>query len=91
MKVRLEAQVVAFLRRQAPEPRQRLRDALRKLALGEGDVKNLEPPLEEYQRLRIGPYRVIFRNDGDDVRCVFAERRGLVYEVFSELLQQRPR
>lgn len=89
MKVRLEAQVVGFLHRQAPEPRRRLRDALHKLALGRGDVKSLEPPLEEYQRLRVGPYRVIFRNAGDHLRCVFAERRGIVYEVFSELLERR--
>ena len=53
-------------------------------------VKSLEPPLEEYQRLRVGPYRILFRHAGDRVRCVFAERRGLVYEVFSEILLKGP-
>ena len=89
MRVRLEAQVVEFIRRQAPEPRRCLRDGLRKLVLGRGDVKGLEPPLEEYQRLRVGPYRIIFRDAGDHFRCVFAERRGIVYEVFSEMLERR--
>lgn len=81
--------MVEFLRRQAPDPRKRLRDALRKLEAGKGDIRSLEPPLEEYQRLRVGPYRVIFRHAGDHVRCVFAERRGIVYEVFSEMLERR--
>ena len=90
MKVELESQVVTFVRKQAPEPRRRLREALRDLARGRGDIKGLEPPLEEYQRLRVGPYRVIFRHAGDRVRCVFAERRGIVYEVFSEILLRRP-
>lgn len=90
MKVRLEAQVVEFIRRQAPDPRRRLRDGLRALARGRGDVKGLEAPLEEYQRLRVGPFRLIFRHAGDHLRVVFAERRGIVYEVFAEMLERRP-
>ncbi len=88
MKVELESQVVAFVRGQAPEPRRRLREALRALARGRGDIKGLEPPLAEYQRLRVGPYRIIFRRAGGRLRCVFAERRGLVYEVFSEMVRK---
>ena len=51
-------------------------------------IQSLEPPLEDYQRLRVGPYRVIFRNASDHVRCVFAERRGIVYEVFAEMVER---
>ena len=86
MKVELESQVVAFVRKQAPEPRRRLRDALRGLVRGLGDIRGLEPPLGEYQRLRVGPYRVIFRQADDRLRCAFAERRGIVYEVLSEMM-----
>jgi mRNA-degrading endonuclease RelE of RelBE toxin-antitoxin system len=66
-----------------------LREGLRALTLGRGDVKGLEPPLEEYQRLRVGPYRIIVRVAGDHFRCIYAERRGIVYEVFSEMLERR--
>ena len=91
MNVEVESQVVTFVRKQAPEPRRRLREALRGLARGRGDIKGLEPPLDGYQRLRVGPYRVIFRQAGDRLmRCVFAERRGIVYEVFSEMLLKGP-
>jgi mRNA-degrading endonuclease RelE of RelBE toxin-antitoxin system len=90
LKVELESQVITFVRKQAPEPRRRLREALRASTRSRGDIKGLEPPLEEYQRLRVGPYRIIFRQAGDRVRCVFAERRGIVYEVFSEILLEGP-
>jgi len=48
---------LAFVRRLAPEPRRTIRRALRDLALGKGDIRQLEPPLEGYSRLRIGAYR----------------------------------
>lgn len=86
MRVELEAQAVAFVRKQAPDPKRRLREALKDLGRERGDIKGLEPPLDEYQRLRVGPFRVIFRHTGRSIRCVFAERRGIVYEVFSEIL-----
>ena len=57
MRVRLSAQVVEFVRSQAPEPRRRLRNALRALTREQGDLKPLEGPLQEYHRLRIGSYR----------------------------------
>jgi mRNA interferase RelE/StbE len=87
LRIRLAAQVVEFVRRQAPEPRRRLRQAIRDLAAGRGDVKPLEGPLQEYCRLRVGPYRIILRYaTAKTVECVFAERRGLVYEVFAETM-----
>lgn len=90
MRVRLSSQVVEFVRSQAPEPRRRLRGALRSLARGEGDVKPLEGPLQEYHRLRVGSYRVLLRYaTAKTVECVFAERRSIVYEVFAETLIDR--
>ena len=85
VRVRLAPQVVEFVRRQAPEPRRRLRRALRDLAAGKGDVQPLEGPLEDYCRLRVGPYRIILcYATSKTIDCVFAERRRLVYEVFAE-------
>ena len=90
MRVRLSAQVVEFVRSQAPEPRRRLRSALRALAREEGDLKPLEGPLQEYQRLRVGSYRVILRYASSKViECIFAERRNVVYEIFAETLIDR--
>ncbi len=90
MTVRLAAQVVEFVRAQAPEPRRRLRRALRDLAHGKGDVQALEAPLEDYCRLRIGAYRIILRyTRSRTIECVFAERRILVYEVFADAMIER--
>jgi mRNA interferase RelE/StbE len=83
-------QVAAFVRRLAPEPRRALRQALRDLAAGKGDIRQLEAPLDGYNRLRVGAYRVIFAyGDKRVVECVFAERRSLVYEIFAREVAAR--
>ena len=94
MKVELSTQVLNFVRRQAPEPRRNLRQALRGLAAERGDIKTLEGPLNGYQRLRVGPFRIVFAyavapGRPTCIRCVFAERRDLVYTVFRKMLEQR--
>ena len=90
MRVRLAPQVSAFLRRLAPEPRQMLRRALRDLQRGCGDIKPLEGPLQDYCRLRAGPYRVLFSyGKGHTIDCIFAERRSIIYELFAQELVER--
>lgn len=90
MKVELSEQVVDFVRRLPPEPRRRLRRALRDLARERGDLKALEGPLDGYSRLRVGAYRVIVSYaKRRTVQCVFAERRSIVYELLVELLESR--
>ncbi len=85
MKVRPAAQVVDFVRRLAPEPRRRLRLALRDLEKGQGDIKPLEGPLQDHCRLRVVPYRIVFSyGKSGTIECVFAERRSIVYEVFAD-------
>ncbi|MGH7283519.1 MAG: type II toxin-antitoxin system RelE family toxin [Polyangiaceae bacterium] len=87
MKIELSAQVVDFVRRLAHEPRAMLRRALKDLATEKGDIRSLEGPLDGYCRLRVDGYRVIFAYAGRrSIQCIFAERRGIVYEVFAELL-----
>jgi mRNA-degrading endonuclease RelE of RelBE toxin-antitoxin system len=93
MKVEVSEQVAAFVRRQAPEPRRRLRLALRRLASERGDIRALEGPLRGYHRLRVGPFRVVFATTADTgqpacIHCLFAERRDIVYTVFSRVLQR---
>jgi mRNA-degrading endonuclease RelE of RelBE toxin-antitoxin system len=87
MRVELAPEVVDFVRRLAPEPRRLVRRALRDLADGKGDIRPLEGPLDGYCRLRVGGYRVIFAYSGRaSIRCIFAERRSIVYEVFAQAL-----
>jgi len=86
----VSGQVVAFVRRLAPEPRRLVRRALRELAGGKGDIRQLEGPLEGYYRLRVGPYRIVFSyGERQRIECVFAERRSLVYEVFARVLAEQ--
>ena len=79
------------MRSLAPEPRRRLREGLRGLAEDKGDLKQLEADLAGYARLRVGSYRVIvrfFAERGERVaRCVYAEHRAVVYELFAEILR----
>ncbi len=90
MKVGLAPRVVDFVRALAPAPRRQLRLALRDLAKGKGDVKPLEGPLQDYCRLRVGPYRVIVSyHKSGRIECVFAERRSIVYEVFADAMIER--
>ena len=89
--VRVSAQVVAFVRAQAPESRRRLRLAVRGLERGRGDIKALEGGLIGYHRLRVGAYRIIFRYDPTasgrpGIACVCAEQRSLVYLLLEDLL-----
>ncbi len=90
MKVRLSPHVVEFIRSLAPEPRRRIRLALRRLEKGQGDIKPLEGPLQDYCRLRIGSYRIILSyRTSRTIECVFAERRSIVYEVFADAMIER--
>ena len=90
MKISLSDQVVAFVKSLAPEPRRQVRLALRGLANGKGDIRVLEGPLSSYSRLRVLGYRVILSyRAADELECVFAEHRSIVYEVFAQELRKR--
>ncbi|MBM3861229.1 MAG: hypothetical protein FJ395_16500 [Verrucomicrobia bacterium] len=89
-RVELDPQVASFVRSLAPEPRRRLRAALRDLEREQGDLRSLEGNLAGYWRLRVGSYRVLLRfytaQQQRVARCLFAERRSVVYELFAELI-----
>ena len=90
MKVELSEQVVDFVRRLPPDPRRRLRRALRDLTHERGDLKPLEGPLEDYCRLRVGAYRVVVSYaKRRTIQCVFAERRSIVYELLVQLFESQ--
>lgn len=87
--VEVSEQVVHFVMQQAPDSRKKLRRAIRSLAAETGDLKALEGRLAGYHRLRVGPFRVVFRytlqSGKRKIRCEFAERRPLIYEAFEAL------
>ena len=89
MKIEVSDLVQEFIRACPPEPRRQIRDALRKLADEKGDIKALDRELEEYHRLRVRSYRIIFRYEtgthGRKIFCPFVEHRGVVYETFLNL------
>jgi mRNA-degrading endonuclease RelE of RelBE toxin-antitoxin system len=92
MRVVLARQVVEFVRRLPPEPKQRLRRALTDLVREKGDIKALEPPLAGYCRLRVGGYRIVFSyGKRGTIECIFAEQRSVVYELLLERLLDRLR
>ncbi|MBI4324263.1 MAG: hypothetical protein HY674_03275 [Chloroflexi bacterium] len=94
IRVKVEAQVEAFVKSLAPEPRRRLIGAIKALATDQGNIKRLEGKLEGYSRLRVAGHRVIFyeRSERGEriLDCVFAEKRALVYDLFIRLLSESP-
>jgi len=88
--VRVQEEVVDYLRRIAPDPRHALRVAIKALAHEKGDIKALTDDLEGFQRLRVGAHRVIFEYEIIDgqrvITCVFAGPRKWIYEVFQSRL-----
>ena len=88
--VRVQDEVLDYLRRISPQPRHALRMAIKALAEEKGDIKSLTDELEGFHRLRVGSQRVIFEyeviNDRRVITCVFAGPRKWIYEVFQSRL-----
>lgn len=88
--VQWSEQVAQFVASLAPEPKKRLRAGIRGLRDDRGDSKDLVDDLIGYKRLRVGPFRVIYREDFEDGqpvrKCLFAERRNVVYELFAAMV-----
>ena len=74
-----------FVKALPPEPRKKLRNAIRGLAHHKGDIKPLQGALAGTYRLRAGAYGVIFSTQMQEgkrvVICHYAQHRSIVYEV----------
>jgi len=82
-KVELAAQVVAFYETLGMNYRRAVKHALKQLAAGKGDTHPLHDALEGYHRLRVGPYRIIYRHAAPRrILCDYMEARSIVYELF---------
>jgi mRNA-degrading endonuclease RelE of RelBE toxin-antitoxin system len=88
--VQWSEQVQDFVSSLAPDPKKKLRAGIRALADDRGDIKPLVDELLGYHRLRLGNFRIIYREafeKGVAVRkCLFAERRDVVYEIFRKMV-----
>jgi len=89
-RVTLDNQPLKFIRRQAPDSRRALREALHAVETGDTFPEPLEDQLEGFYKRRVAAYRMILQavpgGSGPGFRLVFAERRSVVYVVFSQLL-----
>ena len=89
-RVLLGSQVTDFIGKLAPEPRRALRQALKGIADGKGDIKLLEGKLSGFYRLRSGRIRVIYQErtvrSERQICCLYADYRASVYDVFEQLL-----
>ena len=94
--VQIKEQVRAFQTTLGLQSRRELKRAILQLSAEAGDIRALCDNLARYYRLRVGPYRVIFRYlPGRIVDCVYLQERCLVYELFETemariLGQERP-
>lgn len=84
--VRIQEEVLDYLRKLPPQPRHRLKVAIKGLTTESGDIKTLTEELEGFLRLRVASHRVIFEYEMIDgirtITCVFAGSRRWIYEVF---------
>lgn len=90
--IRLSPQVDAYVKTLSPDARRKVRDALRALEKGRGEIAPLHQELEGYHRLKIPPRRVILRYQesarGPECYCTYIETRDVVYETFAALLSE---
>jgi mRNA interferase RelE/StbE len=64
--------------------RRAVKEAIRALAGDKGDLRSLCDELSGWNRLKVGPYRLIFRYvEGKKIQCVYLNERKLVYEIFA--------
>ena len=91
-RVQVRTQVRQFMATLGPESRSRITRALCALESEEGDRLALKEALCGSHRLRVGPYRVVYRYlPGKIIECVFAEERSLIYHLFERDFLKRLR
>src|ERR1035438_9071910 len=88
IKVIIEEQPLAFIRRQSPDARKKLRAAIHAIESGDLFPDPLEDELEGFYKLRVESCRLIHKQESGGTaplfKVVFAERRSVVYEMFRQ-------
>ena len=92
IRVRIQEEVLDYLRILPPQPRHALKIAIKKLSEEQGDIKSLTDDLEGFHRLRVRSYRVVFEysviNGESVITCVYAGSRKWIYEVFQNRIME---
>ncbi|HZF02065.1 MAG TPA: hypothetical protein VE344_09235 [Methylomirabilota bacterium] len=90
IEVIVEEQPLAFIRRQSPDARKRLRAAIHAIEHGDSFPDPLDDELEGFYKLRVENCRLILQHESGDkaplFKVVFAERRSVVYEMFRQII-----
>ncbi len=87
--VKVREQVWRYYARLGPKDRRAVKRAITGLSGEHGDIRALRERLEGYYRLRVGPYRIVFRYlPGRVIECVYLNDRALVYDVFESELHR---
>ena len=90
IEVLVEAQPLAFIRRQSPDARKRLRAAIHAIERGDLFPDPLEDELEGFYKLRVENCRLILQHETGGAapffKVVFAERRSVIYEMFRQII-----
>jgi mRNA interferase RelE/StbE len=88
--VQLHEQVLRFIESLSPDPKRAIRRGLKGLENDEGNIKALDEDLAGHYRLTVKNYRIIFvRDAGSIIRCVYADRRDVVYDRYSAIIRQK--
>ena len=90
IEVIVETQPLAFIRRQPPDSRKKLRAAIHAIERGDFFPDPLEDELEGFYKLRVENCRLILKHESGSktplFKVVFAERRSVVYELFRQIV-----
>ncbi len=88
MQVLVSDQVRDYVRSLPPTQKKRIREALKELEVLKGDIKDLQHPLHGYSRLRVHQFRIILKMSTESVKCIFIEKRPVVYTIFEQFILQ---
>ena len=90
IEVIIEEQPLAFIRRQSPDARKRLRAAIHAIEHGDSFPDPLDDELEGFYKLRVENCRLILKHESGGkaslFKVLFAERRSVIYEMFRQII-----
>ncbi len=90
MRVTIEPQPRAFIRRPPPATRRQLQETLHAIKRGKIFPEPLDEELDGFYKMRVENCRLIVQHvageAGPFFRVVFIERRSVIYEMFRQII-----
>lgn len=78
--IRYSSAFKRFVRSLDSQTKKRFEQKILDLAAEKVRGFRLHPPLQEYWKLRVGDYRILFQYDEEGIYVAFAEHRSKVYK-----------